>query len=167
MEEDRPASPEQHLWSSILDSVSSSRAIPSKNVIILGEPSSGKSTIANALLQKSSVDKQRELATKQGDRSAYDFAVGYEWADVKDEAEEGRQSSRGSQTTLTPEITLSRYTGTPFCVFGPFLKSGPSCSIASLCPTKIRSAALGGRHRPRLDAPMDVCRTALHLARLG
>ncbi|KAG8952640.1 hypothetical protein FRC04_004002 [Tulasnella sp. 424] len=88
MEEDRPASPEQHLWSSILDSVSSSRAIPSKNVIILGEPSSGKSTIANALLQKSSVDKQRELATKQGDRSAYDFAVGYEWADVKDEAEE-------------------------------------------------------------------------------
>lgn len=92
MEEDRPASPEQHLWSSILDSVSSSRAIPSKNVIVLGESSSGKSTIANALLQKSSVDKQREIATKQGDHSAYDFAVGYEWADVKDEAEEGRSS---------------------------------------------------------------------------
>ena len=90
---ERPATPEQHLWSSILDSVSSSRAIPSKNVILLGEPWTGKTTIANALLQKSSSDKQSQMNKADGDRSAHDFAVGYEWADVKDEAEEGRSPS--------------------------------------------------------------------------
>ncbi|KAG8926656.1 hypothetical protein FRC02_008758 [Tulasnella sp. 418] len=82
----RPASPEQQLWSSILDSVSSSRAIPSKNVIVLGDPSTGKSTIAAALLNKSG-DKQRDNG-KEEDRSAYDFAIGYQWADVRDEADE-------------------------------------------------------------------------------
>ncbi|KAG9038612.1 hypothetical protein FRB95_000834, partial [Tulasnella sp. JGI-2019a] len=84
---ERAATPEQHLWSSILDSVSSSRAIPSKNVIVLGEPSSGKSTLSNALLQRSN---QRSRAENQegGGGSSGDFAIGYDWGNVKDDAEE-------------------------------------------------------------------------------
>lgn len=82
MEESRsssPIDPPQDLWSSILDSVSSSRSIPAKQVILLGEPSSGKSTIAAALLKETKSEKE----------TPSDFAVGYDWADVKDEAEEG------------------------------------------------------------------------------
>ena len=83
MEEPRPDSPEdppQDLWSSILDSVSTSRSIPSKQIILLGEPSSGKSTISAALLKKPLVEDKQEQ---------YDFAIGYDWADVRDDAEEG------------------------------------------------------------------------------
>lgn len=85
MEDSRPTSPEeppQDLWSSILDSVSTSRSIPSKQIILLGEPSSGKSTITASLLKKPLVEDKQEQ---------YDFAVGYDWADVRDDADEGRR----------------------------------------------------------------------------
>lgn len=85
MDNSRPSSPDappQDLWSSILDSVSKSRSIPAKQVLVLGQPSSGKSTLISALLKKSSEDSEKE-----DHRS--DFALGYDWADVKDDAEEG------------------------------------------------------------------------------
>ncbi|ELU45645.1 dynein 1 light intermediate chain [Rhizoctonia solani AG-1 IA] len=72
--------PPQDLWSSILDSISSSRAIPSKNVIVLGEPQSGKSTLAQHLLQK------KDNSDANGKDA--DFALGYDWADVRDEGDE-------------------------------------------------------------------------------
>ncbi|PPR02639.1 hypothetical protein CVT24_002122 [Panaeolus cyanescens] len=85
MEQSRSSTPEappQDLWSSILDSVSSSRSIPSKQILILGQPSTGKSTLASALLQKPiSPDDQKE------DQRA-DFAIGYDFADVRDDADE-------------------------------------------------------------------------------
>lgn len=83
MEDSRPTSPDeppQDLWSSILDSVSSSRSIPSKQVILLGEPSSGKSALAAALLQKQRAEEKDEQL---------DFAVGYDWTDLHDDADEG------------------------------------------------------------------------------
>ena len=86
MDISRPTSPEappQDLWSSILDSVSSSRSIPSKQILVLGQPSSGKSTLVSALLQKPLSDDQRT-----------DFAIGYDFADVRDEADEGKSPSR-------------------------------------------------------------------------
>ena len=79
----RPVSPTQDLWSSILDSVSNSRSIPSKQILLLGEPQTGKSTIAAALLQ-------RQL---EKDQVHDDFALGYGWADVRDEADDGMCSS--------------------------------------------------------------------------
>jgi dynein light intermediate chain 1, cytosolic len=85
MADSRPASPDappQDLWSSILDSVSSSRIIPAKQILILGEPKSGKSTLATAILGKSS---SQEGAHDE----VLDFAVGYDWADVRDEGDEG------------------------------------------------------------------------------
>ncbi|KAF8969341.1 dynein 1 light intermediate chain [Flammula alnicola] len=76
-----PEAPPQDLWSSILDSVSSSRSIPSKQILVLGQPSSGKSAIASALLQKPVSDEQK-------DDQRTDFAIGYDFADVRDEADE-------------------------------------------------------------------------------
>ncbi|KAI0340892.1 hypothetical protein BDW22DRAFT_1359733 [Trametopsis cervina] len=84
MGDSRPSSPDappQDLWSSILDSVSSSRTTPAKQIVLLGEPSSGKSTLAAALLNKPPSEE-----VKQDERS--DFALGYDWADVRDEADE-------------------------------------------------------------------------------
>ncbi|KAF5321922.1 hypothetical protein D9619_000568 [Psilocybe cf. subviscida] len=105
-----PEAPPQDLWSSILDSVSSSRSIPAKQVLILGQPSSGKSTIASALSNKPAVDEQKDT-----ERS--DFAVGYDWADVRDDADEdtlGRlsvytvPSSAQSYTALLPHFLPPR-----------------------------------------------------------
>jgi len=72
----------QDLWSSILDSVSSSRSIPAKQILLLGQPSSGKSTLASALLQK-------PVSADQKDGQKIDFAIGYDFADVRDDADEG------------------------------------------------------------------------------
>ena len=90
MEDSRPSTPvapPQDLWSSILDSVSSSRSIPSKQVLLLGPPSSGKSLLASALLQKP------VAADDSSDASRTDFALGYDWADVRDEGDEGTSVS--------------------------------------------------------------------------
>ncbi|TFK43813.1 dynein light intermediate chain-domain-containing protein [Crucibulum laeve] len=76
-----PDAPPQDLWSSILDSVSSSRSIPSKNILLLGQPSTGKSTLASALLQKPASDEGK-------DDQRTDFALGYDFADVRDDADE-------------------------------------------------------------------------------
>ncbi|KAJ7119485.1 dynein light intermediate chain-domain-containing protein [Mycena epipterygia] len=83
MEDSRPSSPEappQDLWGSILDSVSSSRSIPSKQILLLGQPSTGKSTLAAGLLQKPPEDDKADHRT--------DFAIGYDFANVRDEADE-------------------------------------------------------------------------------
>ena len=86
MDISRPSTPEappQDLWSSILDSVSSSRSTPSKQVLILGQPSTGKSTIASALLRK-------PISNEEKDESRSDFAIGYDFVDVRDDADEGK-----------------------------------------------------------------------------
>ncbi|EGO02101.1 hypothetical protein SERLA73DRAFT_177841 [Serpula lacrymans var. lacrymans S7.3] len=113
MEGSRPSSPEappQDLWSSILDSVSSTRAIPSKQVLLLGQPSSGKSVLASALLQKPVADEGK-------DESRSDFALGYEWADVRDDADEDTlarlsvytiPSAASSYTSLLPHFLPPR-----------------------------------------------------------
>ena len=77
-----PEAPPQDLWSSILDSVSSSRSIPAKQILLLGQPSTGKSAIQSALLQK-------PVSEEHKDDQRTDFAIGYDFADVRDEADEG------------------------------------------------------------------------------
>ena len=77
-----PEAPPQDLWSSILDSVSSTRSIPAKQILVLGQPSSGKSTLVSALLNTAVADETK------GDQR-HDFAIGYEFADVRDDADEG------------------------------------------------------------------------------
>ena len=86
MEIDRASSPEalpENLWSTILDSVSLSRSIPAKQILLLGQPSTGKSTLAAALMQKQVADEEKD------EQQRTDFALGYDFADVRDEADEG------------------------------------------------------------------------------
>ncbi|KAI0920968.1 hypothetical protein AcW1_004900 [Taiwanofungus camphoratus] len=113
MENSRPSSPEAppaDLWSSILNSVSTSRSIPAKQVLVLGEPSSGKSTLVSALLQKPVSDTEK-------DDTRSDFALGYDWTDVRDDADEDIlarlsvytvPSSAPSYTALIPHFLPPR-----------------------------------------------------------
>ncbi|KAJ7228234.1 dynein light intermediate chain-domain-containing protein [Mycena pura] len=108
----RPSSPEappQDLWGSILDSVSSSRSIPSKQIILLGQPLTGKSTLAAGLLQKPPSDDKDDHRT--------DFAVGYDFANVRDDADEDTlarlsvytvPSSGPAYTSLLPHFAPPR-----------------------------------------------------------
>ncbi|TFY82754.1 hypothetical protein EWM64_g1248 [Hericium alpestre] len=105
-----PEAPPQDLWSSILDSVSSTRSIPSKQILILGEPSSGKTTLASALLQKAASDGGK-------DEPRTDFALGYDWADIRDEVDEDTlvrlsvytvPSSAAAYTSLLPHFLPPR-----------------------------------------------------------
>ncbi|KAF5363392.1 hypothetical protein D9756_000241 [Leucocoprinus leucothites] len=107
-----PEAPPENLWSSILDSVSSSRSLPSKQILLLGQPSTGKSAIASALLQKAvpSLDENKE-------DHRIDFALGYEFADVRDDGDEDTlarlsvysvPSSKSSYTALLPHFLPPR-----------------------------------------------------------
>ena len=84
MDDTRSSTPEppQDLWSSILDSVSSTHSTPSKNIVLLGQPGFGKSTLAAALLRKAASDRDKEDIKS-------DYALGYDFADVRDDADEG------------------------------------------------------------------------------
>ncbi|KIP12896.1 hypothetical protein PHLGIDRAFT_61144 [Phlebiopsis gigantea 11061_1 CR5-6] len=113
MNDSRPTSPEappEDLWSSILDSVSSSRSIPAKQILLLGEPSSGKSALTTALLHKAPTEDVQE-------DQRLDFALGYDWADVRDDADEDTlarlsvytiPSSAPSYTALLPHFLPPR-----------------------------------------------------------
>ena len=79
-----PEAPPENLWSSILDSVSSSRSLPTKQILLLGQPSTGKSTIASALLQRAAPSPEEN----KGDQRI-DFALGYDFTDVRDDGDEG------------------------------------------------------------------------------
>jgi dynein light intermediate chain 1, cytosolic len=59
---------------------------------VLGQPSSGKSTLVSALLQKALSDDQK-------DDQRTDFAIGYDFADVRDEADEGKCSRLQASTS--------------------------------------------------------------------
>jgi dynein light intermediate chain 1, cytosolic len=74
--------PPDDLWGSILRAVSSKRSTPSRQILLLGDHNAGRSTIAAALLNK------------QLNSDPNDFALGYDWADVRDDADEGVCASR-------------------------------------------------------------------------
>ncbi|ESK95137.1 dynein 1 light intermediate chain [Moniliophthora roreri MCA 2997] len=100
----RPATPEappENLWSSILDSVSSTRSIPSKQILILGKPLTGKSTLASALLQKPVSDEGK-------DDQKTDFALGYDYADVRDEGDEDMLARLSVYTVPSSDPTYTR-----------------------------------------------------------
>ncbi|KAF8313277.1 DLIC-domain-containing protein [Clavulina sp. PMI_390] len=116
-ESSRPATPEQNLWDSILNSVSTRRSIPSGNVLILGDPSTGKSTLGNALLQRSAEAKDARVVDAADGFTKNDFALGYQWSNVKEEGEEDIvarlsvytvPSSDSSHLTLVPQFLPPR-----------------------------------------------------------
>jgi dynein light intermediate chain 1 len=66
-------------------SLSFLRTIPSNIFLVRGQSSTGKSTLASALLQK-------PLANAEKDVPCTDFVGGCDWADGRDEEEEGLPS---------------------------------------------------------------------------
>jgi GTPase SAR1 family protein len=147
-----PELPPQDLWSSILDSVSRSRSIPAKQVLILGQPSSGKSAIASSLLQKPPSDDPLEA-------NLPDFALGYDWADVRDEGDEGETTLFRflSMVTLKQLFFESRYLGTVIRLCCAILRYDLYLPLARFfAPTTIITA-YSCDHCPRLDASVDLC----------
>lgn len=162
MEEPRPISPEappQDLWSSILDSVSSSRSTPAKQVLILGEPSSGKSTLTSALLHKAIPDEDSE------DHQRSDFALGYDWADVRDDADEGE----ARDAPVRDVVAHSRVMAVRYSRKTVSIHSALFCAVilrvaTSFSPTTNLSPAYSRDHRARLDEALDFRRRASDVA---
>lgn len=101
------------LWSGILKGVASSKIVPTKNVLILGEPGVGKSTLVHFLKNdpgpqqlpkfdqnehpasfsanpKNYAQPSNDNITQQfEDQEKIDLALGYTFVDVKDEENEG------------------------------------------------------------------------------
>ncbi|EPQ30041.1 uncharacterized protein PFL1_02158 [Pseudozyma flocculosa PF-1] len=118
----------QDLWSSILNSVKSKKAIVTKNVILLGEPQTGKSTLLSSLASASpsglisssaagasaartplvgSGDDKDAAATvaatsrdKLSERSAGDLGLGYSYFEVADEKDKDEVVARVGVHTL-------------------------------------------------------------------
>jgi hypothetical protein len=153
----RPASPTQDLWSSILDSVSNSRSIPSKQILLLGEPQTGKSTITAALLQKQ----------LEKDQIHDDFALGYGWTDIRDEADEGMCSSSFGLIGRSFRTRKHRYVGTVIRIHCTILQSGPPRTSAASTSGKSLAAQHPCYDITRLDEAMDVYRAVGKLAGMG
>lgn len=162
MEESRSSTPEappQDLWSSILDSVSQSRSIPSKQILLLGQPSSGKSTLASALLQK-------PLSDNVPDAGRSDFAMGYDWADVRDEGDEGN-SIRAYSRPLEAYSLEYRYLSTIVRIHRAVSCICIYLSAPRLSTTTLLFTSHSRCHCPRLDETVDICRGASDLAGMG
>lgn len=73
------AAPQKSLLQSIIENISTKRArsIPEKQVVILGEPQTGKTTLISSIIQRSSASE------------GSDFVIGYEWCNVTDEGDDG------------------------------------------------------------------------------
>ena len=137
-----PELPPQDLWSSILDSVSRSRSIPAKQVLILGQPSSGKSTLASALLQKPPSDDPSDM-------NLPDFALGYDWADVRDEGDEGKTTVFSLfVTTLKRLFFEDRYLGTVICVYCTIIRHDLYVPVTRFPTTATITTAYSRDHCP-------------------
>ena len=152
MENSRPSTPD-NLWSSILDSVSSSRSLPTKQIILLGQPSTGKSTIASALLRRAEENKHS------------DFVLGYGFTDVRDDGDEGAYAHKNltsshSQPSLQISLPVS-----------PFTPSHPQTHPTQhCCPTFCLShnaAPYLGYDPPGLNTTLVMGRGIVHVAAVG
>jgi len=163
MELSRPSTPEappQDLWSSILDSVSSSRSIPSKQILLLGQPSTGKSTLASALLQKPVSDEGK-------DDHRSDFALGYDFADVRDDADEGASRGIRRKTPYSLAFFHCRYPSTPVCIYCSFCFHHIHGSTSAFPSSPPISPSYTCHDRVGLDASMVFHRRTSEVARMG
>lgn len=145
-----PEAPPQDLWSTILNSVSSSRSIPAKNILVLGQPSTGKSTLVSALLQKPAADVSK-------DEPRTDFALGYDWADVRDEGEEGLSLSPVFRIIQSYNAPPTRRCSCPFvCIHRPFVFPFVYSPLVTLLAPPICSSQHRSHHRAGLDTTLDL-----------
>ncbi|KAL9940758.1 hypothetical protein V8E36_000246 [Tilletia maclaganii] len=157
--------PQEDLWSSILNSVQSTRAVPTKNVLILGEPSTGKSTLLQALAEKSpasyintsgstsALGKGASPLLEQGGDSILDLGLSYGYWDAGDE--DGDVVARIGVYQLSSSHTNYRS-------LLPFAFPTPSASTTASEPGPALPALLGGTGTLNAPAPspaamLDTC----------
>ncbi|KXS12064.1 dynein light intermediate chain [Gonapodya prolifera JEL478] len=73
--------PNENIWNSLLSSAASSRQTPSKNVIVLGDPQSGKSTTIAAIKAANPTDPQLSSKASVGG----DLALSYSYVDLRED----------------------------------------------------------------------------------
>jgi len=145
MENYRSSTPD-NLWSSILDSVSSSRSLPTKVI-------HGKITIASALLRRAEENKHSE------------FVLGYGFTDVRNDGDEGANAHKNftsshSQPSLQISLPVSLFT-----LLHPQTHPTQHC-----CPTFCLShnaAPYLGYDPPGLNTTLVMGRGIVHVAAVG
>ncbi|PWY98216.1 DLIC-domain-containing protein [Testicularia cyperi] len=107
----------QDLWSSILDSVKSSKAITTKNLVVLGEPKTGKTTLVNSLASRSpaglikgtaslsrvaatGLDQDANTSSRSASAPANELGLAYGYFDVGDEKDRDEIVARVGVYTL-------------------------------------------------------------------
>ncbi|SPO27657.1 related to dynein light-intermediate chain [Ustilago trichophora] len=159
----------QDLWSSILNSVKSSKAISTKNLVLLGEPKSGKSSLLSALASTSPVglisgkfsnlpaaalnarsDDKTAASTSKMASTANDLGLAYAYFDVGDEKDRDEIVARVGAYTL--HSSEPAYTSLlPFAFPEPNLSSieqDTAAAMASLASATLSSTASASTSSP-------------------
>lgn len=76
------------LWTTILANAASSKKVTVRNVLVLGEANSGKSTVIKAISQTTLQDINAQV---QSTRNASELALAYSYFDVDEEESDGIQ----------------------------------------------------------------------------
>ena len=178
---------QQDLWSSILNSVKSSKAISTKNLVLLGEPKTGKTSLLSALAStspfglisgKSSLpaavavptarvdDKNTAASAASTSKStpAYtDLGLAYEYFDVGDEKDRDEIVARVGAYTL--HSSQPAYTSLlPFAFPEPNLGSSEhdaSALMASLASTTLSAPAADAKSAFSTKASIDSLRDSI------
>ncbi|KAJ1022790.1 hypothetical protein NDA18_005124 [Ustilago nuda] len=161
------AQSQQGLWSSILNSVKSSKAISTKNLVLLGEPKSGKSSLLSALASTSptglvsgrcnshsAISAASALAARPDDKAASrskpssaaaaanDLGLAYAYFDFGDEKDRDEIVARVGAYTL--HSSQPAYTSLlPFAFPEPNLSSteqDTAAAMAALASTTVSSS---------------------------
>ncbi|SPO32563.1 related to dynein light-intermediate chain [Ustilago trichophora] len=159
----------QDLWSSILNSVKSSKAISTKNLVLLGEPKSGKSSLLSALASTSPAglicgkssylpaaasnagsDDKTTASTSKIRTAANDLGLAYAYFDVGDEKDRDEIVARVGAYTL--HSSEPAYTSLlPFAFPEPNLTStdqDTAAAMAALASATLSSTASASTSSP-------------------
>jgi len=140
-----PEAPPQDLWSTILNSVSSSRLTPAKNILVLGQPSTGKSTLVCS------------AADTSKDEPHTDYAVRYDWADVRDKGEEGMSLSFAFRITQSyMQQPTHRYPCPVIHIHRPFIFPFMYSPLVAFLVPSICSSPHCSHNCARLDTTLDL-----------
>ncbi|CBQ73860.1 related to dynein light-intermediate chain [Sporisorium reilianum SRZ2] len=173
---------QQDLWSSILNSVKSSKAISTKNIVLLGEPKSGKTSLLSALASTSPlglISGRSSLASaaanaridddkattasaastsKLANAASNDLGLAYAYFDVRDEKDSDEIVARVGAYTL--HSSEPAYTSLlPFAFPEPNLSSSEndaSATMAALASATLStSTSTPFASKPSIDSLKD------------